>query len=66
MEIQSPNDKGYSLDQGIIKYKGMLFIGENLTLQTKLITSLHDSATGDHPGVHASYQGSNSFTNVLR
>lgn len=56
LTVQSPNAKGYYLDHGLIKYKGRLFIGENLALQTKLISSLHDSAVGGHSGVQASYQ----------
>jgi hypothetical protein len=56
LTVKSPNDKGYSLEQGIIKYKGRIFIGNNLALQTKLIAALHDSAIGGHSGMQASYQ----------
>jgi hypothetical protein len=56
LAVHSPNDKGYRLDQGIIKYKGRMFIGDNLALQTKLISSLHDTAVGGHSGVQACYQ----------
>lgn len=56
LAIKSPNDQGYILEQGLIKFKGRLYIGENLALQTKLIASLHDSAVGGHSGIQASYQ----------
>jgi hypothetical protein len=56
LAVHSLNGQGFSLDHGLIKYKGRLFIGENLALQTKLISSLHDSAIGGHSGVQASYQ----------
>lgn len=56
LAIHSPNDKGFSLEKGLLKYKGRLVIGDNLALQTKLIAALHDSAIGGHSGIHASYQ----------
>jgi hypothetical protein len=56
LAIHSPNDKGFSLDKGVIQYKNRMYIGENLALQTKLISSLHDSAVGGHSGIQATYQ----------
>jgi hypothetical protein len=53
--IQSPNEQGYSLHQGIIRRNGVIWIGDNSALRTKLITALHDSAIGGHSGVHATY-----------
>jgi hypothetical protein len=61
LAIKSPNDQGYILEQGLIKFQGRLFIGENLALQTKLIASLHDSAVGGHSGIQASYQQINQL-----
>lgn len=54
--IRSPDEKGYSLEHGLIKYKGRLVIGENLALQTKLLSALHNSPVGGHSGIHATYQ----------
>lgn len=56
LAVLSPNAKGYYLEQGLIKYKGRLVIGDNLALQTKIIASLHDSAVGGNSGIQASYQ----------
>ena len=56
LAIHSPNEKGYALEKGLITYKGRLWIGSNLALQTKLIASLHDSAIGGHSGIQATYQ----------
>jgi hypothetical protein len=53
--IQSPNEQGYSLHQGIIRRNGVIWIGDNSALRTKLITALHDSAVGGHSRVHATY-----------
>jgi hypothetical protein len=56
LAIKSPNDKGFSLEKGLITHQGRIYIGENLSLQTKLISSLHDSAFGGHSGIQATYQ----------
>jgi hypothetical protein len=56
LAIQSPDSKGHSLHQGLIKFKGRLVIGNNLALQTKLIATLHDTTVGGHSGIQATYQ----------
>lgn len=55
LAVHSPDEHGYSLDQGLIKYQGRLWIGNNSALQTKLISALHSSAVGGHSGVRATY-----------
>jgi hypothetical protein len=56
LAVQSPNEKGYALENGLITYKGRMVIGDNLALQTKLIVALHSSAVGGHSGIHATYK----------
>jgi hypothetical protein len=56
LTIQSPDSKGFALEHGLIKYKGRIVIGDNLALQTKLISQLHDTPVGGHSGIHATYQ----------
>lgn len=56
LAISSPDDKGYSLEQGLIRYKNRLWIGANTALQTKLIPACHSSPIGGHSGVKATYQ----------
>lgn len=56
LAILSPDNKGYALDNGLIKYKGRLYIGASLALQTKLIDALHNSPVGGHSGMQATYQ----------
>jgi hypothetical protein len=46
LAITSPNIAGYSLDNGIIRYKNKLWIAQNSALQTKLIVAFHSSAIG--------------------
>ena len=55
MALQSPNDQGFNLQQGIIRYKGRIWMGNNSTVQTKLIVALHSSAVDGHSGQHATY-----------
>lgn len=55
LAIQSPDEQGYSLHHGLIRYKGKLWIGENSALRTKLISALHNSAVGGHSGSTATY-----------
>lgn len=44
--VHSPNEQGYSLQQGIIRKGAKILIGSNSVLRTKLILALHDSVMG--------------------
>jgi hypothetical protein len=55
LAVASPDSAGFSLEQGLIKYKGNIWIGQNSTLQTKLIATFHSSPLGGHSGVAATY-----------
>ena len=56
LAIQSPDMAGYSLDNGVIRYKNKLWIAQNSALQTKIIAAFHSSAIGGHSGTKATYQ----------
>jgi hypothetical protein len=55
LAVQSPDEDGYTLHHGLIRYHGRLWIGANTALQTKLISAFHQSAVGGHSGVTATY-----------
>jgi len=55
LSITSPDDKGYSLDNGIIKHKNHIWLGQNSALRTKVIASLHASPIGGHSGIQSTY-----------
>ena len=55
LAITSPDERGYTLNQGLIRYKGRLWIGANSALQTKLISALHYSPIGGHSGATTTY-----------
>ena len=44
--VHSPNEQGFSLQQGIVRKGDRIWIGSNSALRTKLIAALHDSAMG--------------------
>lgn len=56
LAVSSPDEHGYTLNAGIIRFRGRVWIGANSALQTKLIHALHASAVGGHSGVQATYQ----------
>ena len=55
LAVQSPNAQGYSLDNGLIKYKGQIWLANNSALRTKVIASLHSSPIGGHSGIQSTY-----------
>lgn len=55
LAVHSPNEQGFSLSQGLIKFKDKVWIAHNLALQTKVIAALHSSAIGGHSGSKATY-----------
>ena len=56
LAVHSPNEQGYSLEQGVIRCRKKIWVGSNSALQTKIIAALHSSAVGGHSGQQATYQ----------
>lgn len=61
LAICSPDDQGYSLQQGLIKRHNQVWIGHNSALRTRLLSSFHDSAIGGHSGTLATYHRIKKF-----
>lgn len=61
LAIDGPNEDGFSLQQGLIRYNGKIWIGANAGLQNKLIQAFHASALGGHSGMQATYQRLNKL-----
>lgn len=55
LAVVSPNTSGYSLPDGLIRYKKKIWVGSNTALQTKIIHAFHASAIGGHSGSKATY-----------
>jgi len=43
LAISSPNPQGFSLQDGIIRFKGRVWVGNNLLAQQHVIQALHNS-----------------------
>jgi hypothetical protein len=56
LSINPQNYKGFSLQNGIIRYKGSIWVGINPTAQHHILLALHSSGTGGHSGQLATYQ----------
>jgi hypothetical protein len=56
LALQSPNDKGYSLHQGVIRYKGRVWLGSHTSAHQAVLQALHNSGLGGHSGSLVTYQ----------
>ncbi|WVZ63441.1 hypothetical protein U9M48_013075, partial [Paspalum notatum var. saurae] len=55
LALANPNEAGYSLDQGLIKYKDKIWLGNNSAIQTKVISAFHSTPIGGHSGINTTY-----------
>lgn len=46
----------FTLHQGVIKYRGRIWVGNNHTIQIKILQSLHSGPLGGHSGFPATYK----------
>lgn len=53
--VQAPLEQPFSVQDGLIRYKGRVWIGHNTTVQQMLLQEFHASALGGHSGVQATY-----------
>ncbi|KAL6647767.1 hypothetical protein ACP70R_015204 [Stipagrostis hirtigluma subsp. patula] len=47
--------KHFKLAEGVVRYKGRIWVGHNAALQQKLIQAMHLSALGGHSGFQVTY-----------
>ena len=55
LTLSSPNAQGFSLDQGVIRHHGKVWVGQNSATQTRIIVALHASPVGGHSGQKATF-----------
>ena len=55
LALHPENSKGFSLVDGILRYKGRVWLGTNSLAQQHVIQALHSSGLGGHSGVAATY-----------
>ena len=59
----SPNlDQEYSLNDGVIRYKGRVWLGHNKEAHKAILMALHGSALGGHSGFQATYHRVKQFS----
>jgi hypothetical protein len=55
LSIDSTNSKGYTLRDGILRYHGRVWVGNNKLEQQHILQALHDSGIGGHSGITTTY-----------
>lgn len=55
LAVHPENAKGYSLVEGLIRYKGRVWLGTNTLAQNHVMQALYSSAVGGHSGALATY-----------
>ena len=55
LAVDPSQNHHYSLQDGLIRYKGRLWIGHNTKVQNSILTALHSSGLGGHSGITATY-----------
>jgi hypothetical protein len=56
LSIDSQAVQNFTYTNGLLRYKGKLYIGDSGHLKQQLLASFHDSALGGHSGERATYQ----------
>lgn len=56
LSVTQSNEKGFSLQNGILRYKRRVWVGNNALAQQHILQALHSSGMGGHSGVLATYQ----------
>jgi hypothetical protein len=55
LSLVKSNDKGYSLHDGVIRYKGRVWLGAHKEAHDAVLQALHNSGLGGHSGTLATY-----------
>jgi len=56
LALSGTNEKGFSLVDGVIRYKGRIWLGSHKEAHTAILLALHSSGLGGHSGITATYQ----------
>ena len=55
LAVSGSNSKGFTLLDGIIRYKGRVWIGNNALARQHILQAVHSSGIGGHSGFHGTY-----------
>jgi len=53
--LSNVTSKDYSLQNGVIRYKGRIWVGNNKVAQQHIMQAMHSSGIGGHFGIHVTY-----------
>lgn len=56
LSVQRDSVAHFTLQNGLLRYKGRIVVGNTGSLQQRLISTFHNSALGGHSGERATYQ----------
>lgn len=56
MAITGTNAKGFALVDGLIRYKGKVWLGKHKEAHQAILLALHSSVLGGHCGITTTYQ----------
>ncbi|CAN6292538.1 unnamed protein product [Urochloa humidicola] len=55
LSLTGSNDKGFSLSDGLIRFKGRIWLGTHKEAHDAVLLALHSSGLGGHSGIAATY-----------
>jgi hypothetical protein len=55
LSLTGKNEKGFTLSNGVIRFHGRVWVGNNTMAQNHILQALHDSGVGGHSRVAATY-----------
>ena len=56
LSITGYNDQGFTLADGLIRFKGKIWLGSHVVAHQAVLLALHSSGLGGHSGMTATYQ----------
>lgn len=56
LAVQPQGEGNYTLQEGVIRHKGRIYVGSNATAQQNILQALHSNGIGGHSGITATYQ----------
>jgi transposase InsO family protein len=56
LSIHQSTSGPYTLQSGVLRYKGRVWIGTDSTLQRTIVAPMHDNPMGGHLGFHVTYR----------
>jgi hypothetical protein len=55
------NEEGFALTDGLLRYKGRIWVGINQLAHQHILQALHNSGMGGHSGIRATYERVKQF-----